>query len=325
MPAVAGITIDTVPIGEAGNTADVNGYGAVGYSYNIGKFDVTSSQYTAFLNAVATTGDIYGLYNSGMAPGQMAACGIVQTPVVGGYTYSVSTQYQNFPVNYVTWGDAARFCNWLTNNQPVGAEGNNTTETGSYTLNGAMKQASYRGITRSANADYVIPTASEWYKAAYYDPATGDYYSFPTQSNVAPVNILSATGTNNANFNDVYGTGNGGYTDPVNYLTPVGSFAGTTSPYGTFDQAGDVLQWTEAVWYDAYRGLGGGAFHDSVYDSYSNSVSNQDPSVNDRGIGFRVVQVPEPALINLLILCCVGLFIRRPEQKLTRLAVTLRR
>ena len=40
------------------------------------------------------------------------------------------------PVTCVTWGDAARFCNWLQNGQPTGAEGNGTTETGANTLSG---------------------------------------------------------------------------------------------------------------------------------------------------------------------------------------------
>ena len=42
--------------------------------------------------------------------------------------------------------------------------------------------------------------------------------SYPTRSNSAPSNVLSATGTNNANFN---------FSDAANILTPVGASAGT--------------------------------------------------------------------------------------------------
>ena len=46
------------------------------------------------------------------------------------------------PVFDVTWGDAARFCNWLQNGQPTsGTEGTGTTETGAYTFNGATTNA----------------------------------------------------------------------------------------------------------------------------------------------------------------------------------------
>ena len=68
--AQANITIATVPVGDAGNAPDTavmkdgtTGYGSVAYNYNIGKYDVTAGQYTAFLNAVAAT-DTYGLYNT---------------------------------------------------------------------------------------------------------------------------------------------------------------------------------------------------------------------------------------------------------------------
>ena len=41
------------------------GFGAVGYMYNIGKYEVTAGQYCEFLNKVAAT-DTYGLYNDSM-------------------------------------------------------------------------------------------------------------------------------------------------------------------------------------------------------------------------------------------------------------------
>src|ERR1035441_6891673 len=63
--ALASVTIATVPVGNVGNTPDTTGFGEVDYNCNIGEYDVTSSQYTAFLNAVAST-DTYGLYSSNM-------------------------------------------------------------------------------------------------------------------------------------------------------------------------------------------------------------------------------------------------------------------
>jgi formylglycine-generating enzyme required for sulfatase activity len=301
--ARAAITIPMVPVGNAGNAADPStGFGAVAYSYNIGQTDVTATQYTAFLNAVAKT-DTYGLYNSNMAS-SFAAAGISQSGSYGSYTYA-TTKNGNFPINYVTWGDAARFANWLTNNQPVGAEGNGTTETGSYTLNGAVTDAALNAITRNANADYVIPTENEWYKAAYYNPASSSYYLYTTSSNSQPSNVLSATGTNNANYY------NGGYTDPNNYLTPVGAFADSVSPYGTYDQGGDVFQWNESVYSGSYRGLRGGSFYSYYVNLQSGYLGVGYPTNESFIIGFRVSQVPEPASTGVLALGVVGMLGRR--------------
>jgi hypothetical protein len=68
-PSILAITIPTVSVGDVGNPNDPttsNLYGGVGYAYNIGKYEVTVGQYTAFLNAVAAT-DTYSLYNTSMA------------------------------------------------------------------------------------------------------------------------------------------------------------------------------------------------------------------------------------------------------------------
>ena len=107
-----------VPVGDVGNVANDNGLGSVNYAYNMGTYDVTAAQYTVFLNHVASTADTYGLYNPGMVAGGSGfnvGCGITQTPVGGGFTYSVTPGQENFPVNFVAWRDAARVANWLAN------------------------------------------------------------------------------------------------------------------------------------------------------------------------------------------------------------------
>ena len=106
-------SLSFVTVGNPGNAADPTPtnpptgslYGAVSYSYNIGKSNVTAAQYAVFLNAVATT-DPYGLYYPSMATvgGGSYGCGIVRSGVAGSYTYTVAASYQNFPVNYISLG-----------------------------------------------------------------------------------------------------------------------------------------------------------------------------------------------------------------------------
>ncbi len=289
----APIDITMVAVGNPGNAADSNGYGSVGYTYQIGKYDVTLSQYAAFLNAVAKT-DTYGLYNTGMEtdfPNNYGvSIGISRTGSSGSYSYSVMGN-GNMPVFDVTWGDAARFCNWLQTG---------STETGAYTMNNATTSSALMAITRNANATYVLPTQNEWYKAAYYDPTlnggAGGYWLYPTKSDTAPSNVKSATGTNNANYD------NGSYTDPQNYLTTVGYFAGSPGPYCTFDQGGDVFQWTEANISGSYRAVRGGSFScGSCHMATSGQYSYYDPTLDYSYLGFRVAYVPEPGGVILLL------------------------
>jgi formylglycine-generating enzyme required for sulfatase activity len=163
------ISIDTVLVGDAGNVADTSahsgnptGQGAVAYNYQMGTYDVTLSQYTAFLNSVAAS-DPYALYNTNMAT-DLNVAGISRSGSSGSYTYAVIGSGQH-PVTDVSWFDALRFANWLNNGQGTLA----STETGSYTLLGGTPTPSNAAtITRNAGAQWVLPTEDEWYKAAYY-------------------------------------------------------------------------------------------------------------------------------------------------------------
>jgi formylglycine-generating enzyme len=226
----------------------------------------------------------------------------------GNYTYSVIGSYgqaANCPVFDVSWCDAARFANWLQNGQPTGVEGPGTTETGAYTLNGATSSSDLAAITRNAGATYFIPSEGEWYKAAFYKGGSQNagYWTYETQSNTVPSNAISPTGTNNANYNN--GTR---YTDRTNYLTPVGAFAASPGPYGTFDMGGNVLQWNEAKIGQYNRCLRGGAWY-FYYDQLPSSYRfiNWYPTPGQSTFGFRVASIPEPSGITLVVCGAIGL------------------
>jgi formylglycine-generating enzyme required for sulfatase activity len=298
-------SLQFVTVGDAGNAPDTavmsdttTGYGSVPYVYRMGKYDVTVGQYCQFLNAVAKT-DTYGLYNSGMAA-DLRTISITQSGSPGDYTYAVTGSYSqgvNCPVFDVSWGDAARFCNWLQNGQPAFPAGSSgevagSTETGVYTLNGANDIPGLMAITRNAGAAYFIPSENEWYKAAYYKGGSTDagYWTYPTQSNAIPDHTLPDAG-NSANYS---------YADPTNLLTPVGAYSASPGPYGTYDMGGDVFQWNEANVRESWRGLRGGDWYlnpDSLGAFYRYLDS---PTKEYNIIGFRVASVPEPASIALL-------------------------
>ncbi len=299
----SGLTsLDTVPVGNAGNAPDTRynptGYGGVGYTYNVGKYEVTSGQYTEFLNAVAAT-DSYGLYSPLMAnPTVTNGANIQRSGSPGSYTYSVAADWANRPVNYVSWGDAARFANWLHNGQPEGLQGLFTTEDGSYFLNGATGNAALLAVTREPDATWVIPTRDEWHKAAYHqnDGVTGNYWDYPIRTNAFPGNGNPGGDTgNSANFYDA------GYTigNPY-YRTEVGFFGLSDSPYGTFDQGGNIWEWTEEVILESYRGLQGGAYAYNYGNLHAASGQGYAPTNEIDGFGFRVAMVPEPATLGLL-------------------------
>ena len=322
------VTIDTVPVGNAGNPNDPltgNLYGGVNYDYRIGTTEVTVGQYTAFLNAVAAT-DTYFLYNGSMAF-DLNIAGIARSGSPGSYSYSVIGS-ANKPVTYVSWGDAARFANWLHNGQPTGAQNASTTEGGAYTLNGANTDSAWNAVTRNASANWFIPTENEWYKAAYHQPAShgGDsdnYWAYPTRTNVTP-NSGAPPGipgmeTNMANYYGPGGysaTGSSTYVVAQNYLTDVGAYAFSRSFYGTFDQAGNVFELNETLHTTSspsYRGMRGGGWAFGAFDLGASHGDSNFPTSSH--IGFRVAAVPEPSSFVLAALGLIGLVVWRRRKR----------
>jgi MYXO-CTERM domain-containing protein len=270
---------------------------------------VTAGQYTEFLNAVAAT-DTYGLYDMNM-DSSYVGCKIQRSGSSGSYTYSVAGDRANRPVNYVSWGDAARFANWLHNGQPTGAQDLSTTEDGAYYLNGATSHAALLAVNREADWKWAITSEDEWYKAAYHknDGATGNYFDYPTSSDSVPSNdLINPDPGNNANSSQ------SGYTIGSPYWrTEVGEFENSESPYDTFDQGGNVWEWNEAILYGSDRGLRGGWYFidDDIGLASSYRSNGGSPHSESYGIGFRVSEVPEPFTFGLLSLGGLALLRRR--------------
>ncbi len=302
--ASAVVSIDYVSVGNAGNAADSTGYGAVAYDYQIAKNETTIGQYKDFLNAVAKS-DPYALYSPSMTTSYIN--GISRSGVSGGYTYAVNPGSANKPITYVSWFDAARFCNWMHNGQ-----GSGSTETGAYTLNGAMSGVNF---TVNTGAQTWIPSENEWYKAAYYDATkggTGGYWQYPTQTNTMTTNDIGVAGA--ANYYDANGyavyTGSGAGTWGI---TDVGAYgANSDSFYGTNDQGGNVWEWNDAVVSGSSRGLRGGSwFYGGALDLASSFRYYGGPSGEGSYVGFRVASVPEPSCVVLTILASGMLVTRR--------------
>lgn len=278
----AAINIQTSFVGDAGNDTDTTSYGGVSYGYHIGTYEVTNSQYVAFLNAKGST-DSNNLYNT-----NMSSRGISRANSSGSYSYSVNNDFGDKPVDFVSFWDAARFSNWLTNGQ-----GSGDTENGVYDLTNETAIGN-NTVTRNATAwnanGVAIASEDEWYKAAYYKggSTTAGYWDFPNES-------------------DSITTDDANYGLSVRTVTDVGAYSGDASHYGTFDQGGNVWEWNDAILFTSDRGLRGGSFN-SFDASFLQSSDrfNTNPSSEFDTIGFRVsslAPIPEPSAYAAILGC----------------------
>ena len=124
---------------------------------------------------------------------------------------------------------------------------------------------------RNTLSRFFLPTANEWYKAAYYDPESQGYFDY-------------ATGTNELRFVSENTVEEGVFVFDFTALTQQ---AGGLSPYGTMGQTGNVGEWHEPT---VEPSLGGGwagvgsALHDQIA-----ARSHQVPGALN--IGLRIVDL----------------------------------
>lgn len=258
--------IDFTTIGNPGNIANKTGYGsfgAVGYTYEIGTYEITVNQYNA-----AKANGVEGLGNGHWSGDQ--------------------------PVTIVSWYQAAAFVNWLNTSTGHQAAYNLSYSGKDYTMNPWQPgESGYNVLNQYRNslAVYVLPSVDEWYKAAYYNPNKGTYNLYPT-GNAAPISVTSGTNAGTAVYNLSF-----------TQVPASAYAAGGLSTYGTMGQGGNVWEWEENPHSGSYtnaadlRDVRGGAWNDdpALQSSFPDLYYN--PTNGYYNVGFRVAEisaVPEP-------------------------------
>ena len=188
--------------------------GAVGYTYDIGKTEVSRVMVEKVnaetgLSGLITMQDLSGLGGNG----------------------------PNRPATGLSWYDAAKFVNELNLAQGYRPAYKTTGYTVPFLSEWQPGEAGYNAANplRNSTAKYFIASSDEWYKAAFYSPTKAAYNFYPQPDDGlagAPPPTPVAGGTVGA----VYGQ-----TGPADVNN-----AGGLSAYGTMGQGGNAYEWTES-------------------------------------------------------------------------------
>ena len=79
----------------------------------------------------------------------------------------------------------------------------------------------------------------------------------------------------------------------------MGEWENSNSPYGTFDQGGNVWEWNESA-IGSHRGVRGGSFGDNAYPLHALCRNESALLYEGIGLGFRVASnevIPEPSTL----------------------------
>jgi len=232
----------------------------IDYDFEMMKYEVTNAQYLTYLEEALTSGDITvngnsvtGYYggdeNYGAGEQTFYSLG---TP--SGYNYArISYNGNNFQINEPSGFTAGEF-----DNHPVVY----------VTWYGANAFALHYGMR--------LPTEYEWEKTARGN--TGADY--PWGENYGD------TISDNANYynsGDPWESG----TSPVGYFNGENNTTNSPSPYGAYDMAGNVWEWTDSWYNSSYRVLRGGAWNAGTSYLQSWVRHYAGPSTANNYGGFR--------------------------------------
>jgi len=284
-------TMDFVSIGNPNNpgTAAYNPIsGSVGYTYRMGKYEVSRDMVTKanLLGALGLTMSDMGSY--GGNDGDQPAAGI-------------------------TWYEAAKFVNYLNTSKgypPAYKFVSGIFTVWSQTDEGYQSNNKYR----NSRARYYLPSYDEYFKAAFGSPE-GTWYSYSTGSDIAPTQVARGTSPNTA----VYG--NFGYQGTlIGYGPAQINSAGGLSRWGTMAQGGNINELLETSDDGSdnnpakTRLAFGGGWYDQVYVTSTRGSGSVVPSTEAPWNGFRVASVSSTFVLTTVVDSSFGTVSKTPAK-----------
>src|SRR5205823_6489852 len=160
-------------------------------------------------------------------------------------------------------------------------------------LGGTATPTNGATVGREANAQWFLPSENEWYKAAFYNPGNTTYFLYPSASNAQPTmaTAIDTAGSTRGNVGNP-GTNVANYNNGADWnaqdgnVTSVGTDgANSASPYGTFDQGGNIQEWNETLATSTTRVLRGGSWSNNFLFLQSGNRSFSSPTTEANNIG----------------------------------------
>jgi len=284
--------IDFVNVGSPNNNAYTTSnyivFGSVGYTYRMGKHEVSRDMITKAnaIGALGLTMNDMGSYG-GNGPNQ---------PAVG-----------------FSWYEAAKFVNFLNTNK--GYPPAYKFDAGTFVL-WSESDEGYQASNkyRNARARYYLPSVDEYVKAAFGSPE-GSWFLYSTGSNTAPTKVANGTSPNTSVF------GNFGYQGAMAGYGPAEiKNAGGLSKWGTMAQTGNVNELletsedqrnTNAI---STRSDFGGGWYENTSRDIHNGRSGVTASVEAPWNGFRIASVASTYVLTTVVNSNQGIISRTPAK-----------
>ena len=304
------------------------GRGRVDYTYRIAKGEVSTAQWTEFVNTFSTQSGfptfLWGRHSFAEAWGVW--WGADPDPTYQGPgTRWVYGDRGDWPVQQISWRDAALYCNWLHNGKSSDPSSlwDGAYDTSTWSTVGIGNWTVTDAVEHRPDARFWMPTLDEWMKAVFYDPnrygaGHEGWWKYVNSSDSPPVPGLpgepGATTSGGLPFN---------YPEPWGIISvPLGAYAGQVSPWGLLDTGSGASEWLQdPVWSVVSPGrllarrIGGSYAGDFAYLDNSQAGWFENYYVWDFGLGTgaRLASaIPAPA--TLVILVSWGVLLARPTR-----------